>query len=205
MSLRDQMAEDVCAILNTDELGERARWTNSAGATLDRTVRLIEQPDRQTIRRAHIWTPIATTSVAVGNLFQVKRNSDTTTWRVMYTDPAETALQRSYCHLQLDDIVRFSRRRWMVSKKGAGTAGPPEHTLGVRGKWFQSSAEIVVREDGKRRKMEGEFYLMLESVADIGSADTVTNAAGESFYIDRLETSLNRVDLPYLILRRADV
>jgi hypothetical protein len=205
MSLRDQMAEDVCAILNTDELGERARWTNSAGATLDRVVRLIEQPDRQTIRRAHIWTPIATTSVATGNLFQVKRNNTTTTWRVMYTDPAETALQRSYCHLQLDDMVRFSRRRWMVSKKGAATAGPPEHTLGVRGKWFQSSAEIVVREDGKRRKMEGEFYLMLESVADIGSADTVTNTAGESFYIDRLETSLNRVDLPYLILRRADV
>lgn len=205
MSLRDQMAEDVCAILNTDELGERARWTNSAGATLDRVVRLIEQPDRQTIRRAHIWTPILTTAVAAGNLFQVKRGNVTTTWRVMYSDPAETALQRSYCHLQLDDMVRFSRRRWIVSKKGANTAGPPEHTLSVRAKWFESSAEIAVREDGKRRKMESEFYLMLESADDIGTADTVTNAAGESFFIDRLEAGLNRVDLPYLVLRRADV
>ena len=72
MSLRDQFAEDVCAILNTDELGEQAAWTNSANVVIPRTVRLIEQPERQTIRRAHIWTPASTTAVTAGDTFRVK-------------------------------------------------------------------------------------------------------------------------------------
>jgi hypothetical protein len=42
MSLREQFALDCAAILNADELGEQATWTNSAGVAIPRVVRLIE-------------------------------------------------------------------------------------------------------------------------------------------------------------------
>lgn len=206
MSLRDQMAIDACAILNNEELGERAIWTRAAtSASLPRSVRLIEQPDRQTVRRAHIWTPIDTTSVSVGDLFSVKRGQVTTVWRVMYTDPAETAIQRSYCHLQLSEFVTLKRRKFVVTQSGSRRAAPPVEIANVRCKWFQSSAEQESTSEGSRRKMAGEFYLMLQEIPEnLASMDTVVRDNGEAYRIDRLEQDMSRVDLPYLILRRSD-
>ncbi len=207
MNLREQMAIDACAILNTEELGERAIWTRAAtSTTLPRSVRLIEQPDRQTIRRAHIWTPIDTTAVSVGDLFSVKRGQVTTVWRVMYTDPAETAIQRSYCHLQLSEFITLRRRRHVLTQMGARKPAAPTETANIRCKWFQSSAEQESTSEGARRKMAGEFYLFLQEVPEnLASVDTVVRDNGEAYRIDRLEQDLSRVDLPYLILRRSDV
>jgi hypothetical protein len=200
------MAIDACAILNTEELGERAIWTRAAtSASLPRAVRLIEQPDRQTVRRAHIWTPIDTTSVSDGDLFSVKRGQVTTVWRVMYTDPAETAIQRSYCHLQLSEFVTLKRRKYVVTQTGSRRAAPPVEMANVRCKWFQSSAEQESTSEGARRKMAGEFYLMLQEIPEnLASMDTVVRDNGEAYRIDRLEQDMSRVDLPYLILRRSD-
>jgi len=168
-------------------------------------VRLIEQPDRQTVRRAHIWTPIDTTSVSVGDLFSVKRGQVTTVWRVMYTDPAETAIQRSYCHLQLSEFVTLKRRKYVVTQSGSRRAAPPVEMANVRCKWFQSSAEQESTSEGSRRKMAGEFYLMLQEIPEnLASMDTVVRDNGEAYRIDRLEQDMSRVDLPYLILRRSD-
>jgi hypothetical protein len=206
MSLREQMAIDACAILSTEELGERAIWTRTGStAGIPRTVRLIEQPDRQTVRRAHIWTPIDTTTVSVGDLFSVKRGQVTTVWRVMYTDPAETAIQRSYCHLQLSEFITLRRRKFIVTQSGSRKATPPVEIANVRCKWFQSSAEQESTSEGARRKMAGEFYLFLQEVPEnLASVDTVIRDTGEAYRIDRLEQDLSRVDLPYLILRRSD-
>lgn len=206
MSLRDQMAIDACAILNTEELGERATWTRAATSiTLPRVVRLIEQPDRQTIRRAHIWTPIDTTAVSVGDLFTVKRGQVTTIWRVMYTDPAETAIQRSYCHLQLSEFITLKRRKWTQTQSGARRPAPPTEEGNVRCKWFQSSAEIETTSDNARRRMAGEFYLMLQEIPqNLATMDTIVKDTGEAYRIERLEQDMSRVDLPYLILRRSD-
>jgi hypothetical protein len=200
------MAIDACAILNTEELGERAIWTRAAtSASLPRAVRLIEQPDRQTVRRAHIWTPIDTTSVSDGDLFSVKRGQVTTVWRVMYTDPAETAIQRSYCHLQLSEFVTLKRRKYVVTQTGSRRAAPPVEMANVRCKWFQSSAEQESTSEGARRKMAGEFYLMLQEIPEnLASMDTVVRDNDEAYRIDRLEQDMSRVDLPYLILRRSD-
>lgn len=206
MSLREQMAIDACAILNTEELGERAIWTRTGStAGIPRTVRLIEQPDRQTIRRAHIWTPIATTTVSVGDLFSVKRGQVTTVWRVMYTDPAETAIQRSYCHLQLSEFVTLKRRKWVQTQSGARRPAPPVEEASVRCKWFQSSAEIETTSENARRRMAGEFYLMLQEIPqNLATMDTIVRDTGEAYRIERLEQDMSRVDLPYLILRRSD-
>ena len=204
MSLRDQFAEDVCAILNTDELGEQAAWTNSANVVIPRTVRLIEQPERQTIRRAHIWTPAGTTQLTAGDTFRVKRGNVTTTWVVMFTDPAETALQRSYCHLQLTEFVALKQRRTASGPAKAERQFVDSEVAQIRAKWFLSSAEISATQAGKRRAMVGEYYCILQSLRDVNVADTVTNADGEAYRIERSENQFNRVDLPYLICSRCD-
>jgi len=204
MSLRDHFAEDVCAIMNTDELGEQAAWTNSANVVIPRTVRLIEQPERQTIRRAHIWTPASTTQVTAGDTFRVKRGNVTTTWVVMFTDPAETALQRSYCHLQLTEFVLLKQRRTATGPAKAERQFVDSEVAQIRAKWFLSSAEISATQAGKRRAMVGEYYCILQSLRDVNVADTVTNADGEAYRIERLENQFNRVDLPYLICSRCD-
>jgi hypothetical protein len=204
MSLRDQFAEDVCAILNTDELGEPALWTNSAGAVIPRTIRLIEQAERQTIRRAHIWTPVGTTTVTAGDTFRVKRGNVTTTWVVMFSDPAETALQRSYCHLQLSEFVTLKQRRHATGPAKAERAFVDSEVAQIRAKWFLSSSEITATQSGKRRALVGEYYCILQGLRDVNVADTITNADGETFRIERLENQFNRVDLPYLICSRCD-
>jgi hypothetical protein len=204
MSLREQFALDCAAILNTDELGETATWTKVSGGSLTRCVRLIEQPDRQTIRRAHVWTPIEPTRVSVGDLFSVKRGAVTTVWRVMYTDPAETAIQRSYCHLQLTDTVTIRKRKTAQTQSMAERQVVDTQTSGIRCQWFTSSAEIETSQAGRRRGIVGEFYLILQELLDVGVGDTITDSDGLAYRVERVEQQFNRVDLPYLICRRSD-
>ena len=203
MNLREQMAVDACAILNTDELGEQALWTpygQSSG--LNRTVRLIEQPDLQTVRRAFVWTLAKGTATRQGDLFRVKRGNVTTTWRVLYTDPAETALQRSHCHLQLTDTFKAVRRPKYKRASGADASIPSEVSTSYRCQWFQSSAEIEV--DNRRRTMQGEWYCLVEEVPELDTDITLTDSSGRSFRVDRLEKGFNRDELPYLICSRSD-
>jgi hypothetical protein len=123
----------------------------------------------------------------------------------MYTDPAETAIQRSYCHLQLSEFVTLKRRKWVQTQSGARRPAPPAEEANVRCKWFQSSAEIETTSDNARRRMAGEFYLMLQEIPqNLATMDTIVRDTGEAYRIERLEQDMSRVDLPYLILRRSD-
>jgi hypothetical protein len=204
MSLRDQMAVDACAILNTDELGERASWTPySQTSGITRTVRLIEQPERQTIRRAHVWTQHNGTSTTQGDTFRVKRGNVTTTWRVLYTDPAETALQRSYCHLQLSDTLTVVRKPKYKRASGADVSAPEPSGTSYRCHWFQSSAEVEI--DNRRRVMAGEWYCLLETVPDLDTDLGILDSSGNAWRVERLDRGFSRVDLPYLVCFRADV
>ena len=203
MSLREQMAVDACAILNTEELGEQALWTpygQTSGIT--KTVRLIEQPDLQTIRRAFVWTVAKGTSTTQGDLFRIRRGTVTSTWRVLYTDPAETALQRSHCHLQLTDTLKVTRKLKYKRASGADASLPNEVSTRYRCQWFQSSAEIEV--DSRRRVMQGEWYCLVETVPELDTDGIITDSSGRSFRVDRLERGFNRDELPYLICSRAD-
>lgn len=204
MNLRDQMAIDACAYLNTDELGERATWTKYGTTNaIQRTVRLIEQGDIQTIRRAHIWTEHKGTTATQGDTFRVKRGAVTTTWRVMYTDPAETALQRSYCHLQLTDTMSVVNK-WRVRKpSGADSHLPQEVGTSYRCQWFDNSAEMVV--ENRKRLLQGEWYCMLEVVPDLKTDLTLLDSDGRPFRVERLERPFNRQELPYLICTRSDI
>lgn len=204
MSLREQMAVDACAILNTDELGEQALWTPYGQTSgLQRPVRLIEQPDAQLIRRAHVWTIQKGTATTQGDLFRVKRGTITSTWRVMFTDPAETALQRSYCHLQLTDTMTVTHKYRFKKNSGATGAIPEDVTSTYRCKWFDSSAEMV--DDNRRRSLQSEWYCILETVPDLRTDLTITDSAGRPFRVERLEKPFNRVELPYLVCSRSDV
>lgn len=197
------MAVDAASILCTDELGEQALWTPYGQTSgLQRTVRLIEQPDLQTIRRAFIWTLAKGTSTTQGDLFRVKRGTVTTTWRVLYTDPAETALQRSHCHLQLTDTIKAVRKWKHKRASGADASTPEQVSSSYRCLWFQSSAEIEV--DNKRRTMQGEWYCILETVPELDTDITLTDSSGRSFRVDRLERGFNRDELPYLVCTRSD-
>ncbi len=203
MSLREQMAVDACAILNTDELGEQALWTPYGQTSgLNRTVRLIEQPDLQTIRRAYIWTIQNGTATRQGDLFRVKRGNITSTWRVLYTDPAETALQRSHCHLQLTDTIKVTPRAKYKRASGADVLVQSGTTTSYRCQWFQSSAEIDV--DNKRRMMQGEWYCVVEDVPELDTDLTITDSSNRAFRVERLEKGFNRDELPYLICSRSD-
>lgn len=197
------MAVDACAILNTEELGEQALWTpygQTSGIT--KTVRLIEQPDLQTIRRAFVWTVAKGTSTTQGDLFRIRRGTVTSTWRVLYTDPAETALQRSHCHLQLTDTLKVTRKLKYKRASGADASLPNEVSTSYRCQWFQSSAEIEV--DSRRRVMQGEWYCLVETVPELDTDGIITDSSGRSFRVDRLERGFNRDELPYLICSRAD-
>lgn len=197
------MAVDACAILNTEELGEQALWTpygQTSGIT--KTVRLIEQPDLQTIRRAFVWTAAKGTSTTQGDLFRIRRGTVTSTWRVLYTDPAETALQRSHCHLQLTDTLKVTRKLKYKRASGADASLPNEVSTSYRCQWFQSSAEIEV--DSRRRVMQGEWYCLVETVPELDTDGIITDSSGRSFRVDRLERGFNRDELPYLICSRAD-
>jgi len=203
MNLREQMAVDAAAILSTDELGEQGLWTPYGQTSgLQRTVRLIEQPDLQTIRRAFVWTLAKGTSTSQGDLFRVRRGTVTTTWRVLYTDPAETALQRSHCHLQLTDTITAVRKWKHKRPSGADASTPEQVSTSYRCQWFHASAEIEV--DNKRRSMTGEWYCVLETVPELDTDITLTDSEGRSFRVDRLERGFNRDELPYLICTRCD-
>jgi hypothetical protein len=198
------MAIDACAMLNTDELGEKALWTpNGQTSGLSRTVRLIEQPEIQTIRRAHVWTVAEGTRTTKGDLFRVKRGSITSTWRVLYSDPAETAMQRSYCHLQLTDTFKAIRRLKYKRASGADASLPVEASTTYRCQWFQSSAEIST--ENRRRSMQGEWYCLIEDIPDLDTDITLEDSSGRSFRVDRLEQGFNRAELPYLVCSRSDV
>ncbi|MFN9287660.1 MAG: hypothetical protein ACK6EB_06265, partial [Planctomyces sp.] len=121
-----------------------------------------------------------------------------------FTDPAETALQRSYCHLQLSEFVTLKQRRTATGPARAERQFVDSEVAQIRAKWFLSSAEISATQSGKRRAMAGEYYCIIQSLRDVNVADTITNADGENYRIDRVENQFNRVDLPYLICRRSD-
>lgn len=204
MTLREQMAVDACAFLNTDELGEKAAWTPYGNtSSIPRTVRLIEQPDMQTIRRAFIWTIQNGTATTQGDTFRIKRGNITSTWRVLYTDPAETALQRSHCHLQLTDTLKAVRKLKYKRASGADASLPSEVSTSYRCQWFESSAEISV--DNRRRVMQGEWYCLLETVPELDTDITLTDSNGRAFRIDRLEKGFNRDELSYAVCSRSDV
>lgn len=204
MGLREQHEIDACAFLQTDELGERATWTPYGQTSgIPRNVRLIEQQDLQTVRRAHVWTIRSTTSTTQGDLFRVKRGTVTTTWRVLYTDPAETALQRSYCHLQLTDTLT-AVRNWRIRKPSGSTSMLPQDVAtAYRCEWFESSAEVAV--DNKRRSLQGEWYCLLETIPDLTTDLILVDSNDRTFRVDRLERPYNRTELPYLICTRSDV
>jgi len=203
MNLREMMAHDASAILCTDELGEQATWTPYGQTSgIPRTVRLIEQPDLQTIRRAFVWTLAKGTSTTQGDLFRIKRGSVTMTWRVLYTDPAETALQRSHCHLQLSDTLKAIRKWKHKRPSGVDASTPEQVSTSYRCQWFQSSAEIDV--SNRRRSMQGEWYCVLETVPELDTDTTLTDSSGRAFQVERLERGFNRDELPYLICTRAD-
>lgn len=181
-----------------------ALWTrNAATSGVRKAVRLIEQPERQTVRRANIWTCHATTTVSAGDTFRITRGQVITTWRVMYTDPAETALQRSYCHLQLSDTCSIQRRSKAKQASGSAELNPSSVTSSVRCQWVESSAEIDVQ--AQRRKLASEFYLVVQTVPDISVFDTIKDSSGRDYRVERIEHPFNRVDLPYLICSRSDV
>lgn len=204
MSLRDQMAVDACALLNTDELGEPVAWTpNGSSSSIPRTVRLIEQVDLQTIRRAHVWTQHKGTSVSAGDTFRVKRGNVTSTWRVLYTDPAETGLQRSYCHQQLTDTIRVVRKPKTKRLSGADASAIVRDATSYNAKWFQSSGEES--DDNRRRVFQGEWYCVLETVPDLDTDAVIVDSSGNGFRVLRLERPFNRQELPYLICERSDV
>jgi hypothetical protein len=204
MGLREQMAIDACAHLDPNELAERATWTpygNTYG--MPRTVRLIEQQDLQTVRRAHIWTIRDGTSTTQGDLFRIKRGTVTTTWRVMYSDPAETAMQRSYCHLQLTDTLT-AVRGWRIRKNsGATSALPQEVATAYKCHWFQSSAEPTV--ENRKRTLQGEWYCLLETVPDMTTDITLFDSSDYAVIVDMLERPFNRKELSYLVCTRSDV
>lgn len=203
MNLRDQMAADMCQILTTNELGEVATWTpNGTTNAMTRTLMLIEQPERQTIRRAHIWTQHSITNVSAGDLFRVKRKNVTTTWRVQFTDPAQTGIQRSYCHLQLNDTCVLWDRRFQTSERGASTPQPPTGTTSVRCQWFESGAEIDVTQ--RQRRMQLEKYLLLETLPELTTAQTVEDSSGRFWRVERMEKPFSRSELPYLVCTRVD-
>jgi len=204
MTLREQMAMHACAILNTEHFGERALWTpygQTAGS--QRYVRLIEQPDAQQVRRAHVWTEHKGTATSQGDTFRVKRGTITSTWRVLFTDPAESALQRSYCHLQLSDTLKVTHKYRIQKRSGSTSSLPEEVSTSYRCQWFESSAEVV--EDNRRRALQGEWYCLLETVPDLRTDMLLTDSAGRPFRVERLEKAFNLVELPYLICTRSDV
>jgi hypothetical protein len=74
----------------------------------------------------------------------------------------------------------------------------------LRAKWFQSSAEIETTEGGRRRRMSGEFYLILQSFPqNLNAADTITDQ-GRHYRVERIDQDFSREDLPYAILSRSD-
>ncbi len=203
MNLRQQLAIDACEFLRLDELGEMSKW-RKYGTTSDisRAVRLIEQPERQTVRRANVWTVRDTTTVTAGDTFTITRGRDVMTWVVMYGYQAETALQRIACHLRLTDACAVVAHKKVKSIRGSDSLLPAEIENTYRCKWFDSSAEIV--ESNRRRKIEGEWYCVFETLPELNTDTLLRDSAGRHFRIERMEHGFTRDDLPYAICTRSD-
>lgn len=204
MNLRQQLAIDACEFFRMDELGEMSKWRR-AGTTVDisRAVRIIEQPERQTIRRAYVWTVRDTTTVTTGDTFTVTRGRDVMEWRVLYAFQAETAIQRVACHLRLTDTCDVVEARRVKSIRGADSRLAELLSVTYRCKWFDSSAELS--ESNRRRKMEGEWYCVFETLPELNTDSLLVDSIGRAFRIERMERGFNRDDLPYAICTRADV
>lgn len=203
MNLRQQLAIDACEFLRQDELGEIARWRKYGTTTdISRTVRLVEQPEIQTIRRSYVWVVRDTTTITQGDTFTVTRGRDVMEWRALYAYQAETALQRIACHLRLTDTCTAIASRRYKTVRGSDGSIPEESGTSLRCKWFDSSAEIA--ENVSRRKMEGEWYCILEVLPELNTDTLLRDSSGRMFRIERMEHGFNRDDLPYAICTRSD-
>lgn len=203
MSLRDIMAEDACAILNTDELGEQARYV-AIGQTrgVTRTVRFIAQPERQTIRRAFIWTRARDITGSTGDLFSINRSGSLMTYRLLYSDTAETALQRHICHEQLSDTATICDRLKYKTLRGAD--GFVQEFTGTthKAKIVLASAEHTTRSN--QRRLRGDYIIYFETLPTLTTDLIIVDSSGRGYRIDQIEKPIDRMDLPFINASRID-
>lgn len=203
MNLREQMAHDACALLNLHELGERAMHVAS-GATSGRTVpvRFIAQPERQTIRRAFIWTRAEELTAGAGDVFTIRRNEEALVYRVLYADTAETAMRRHICHEQLSDTFRVMAKDRYKAARGADAFAHADVGTEFRGKFVISDAEHETRKNRRVMRVDRELYC--EVLPDLTTDMVIVDSDGKGYRIDNVEKPIDRIDLPYITVSRTD-
>lgn len=220
-TLRQQMAVDAVQVLDTRELGEVGIWSDGTTTTTTR-VRVIEQGERQTVRRASVlalhgdrrracsdfiypssvdpYTPLE--DVAPGNTFTVTRGGVSTVYRVLYSDHPETALQRHLCHHQLESLVTVvSRERFKTLRGADGFIQSPGDTQ-YRAKFTVSDAENMT--SGGQRRMRTTWQMYMEDLPPLTTDQLIVDENGRAYRIESVERPLERIDLPYLLVSRSD-
>lgn len=210
MSLRDQMRIDADAILSTEELGESALvyFADGSQACLI-TVRFIAQPERQTIKRAFIWTKPRDVTLVTNDLIAVNRTKveyETADvdmlYRVMYSDMAETGIQRNICHEQLEGEFRVMDRQQYKTIRGADGFRLEDQGTAFRGKFVLSDATHVSRNN--QRRMRSDWQLFVEQLPTLKTDQVIVDSDGRGYRIEDVENPLDRIDLPYLTVSRID-
>lgn len=206
------MRVDAAAILSTDELGEFAtfqRATETSAQDDQIAVRFIPMPERQTIRRAMIYTATQTVMATTGDLFTINRRDLTeryseTSWayRVLFADPPSTGLQRHLCHERLTDVFSVIDRARYKSERGADGFIPETSETTYRGKLVLSDAEHVTQ--NRQRRMRSDFDLYLEELPPLNTDSLIVDSSGRAYRIGQVEQSIDREDLPYMTLSRID-
>ena len=203
MHLRQMMKHDAAAFLSLNELGERSTYLASGAAAANQiTVRFIAQPERQTIRRAFIWTRAADILPAFGGLFTINRGHDVLRYRLMYSDAAETSLQRHVCHEQITTSVQIVDRERYKTKRGADGWSNSEAAT-VAAKVVLEAGEPV--RQNNRRRMRGEYNVYFEELPALNTDQVVIDSSGRAYLIRQIERPVDRIDLPYAIVSRIDV
>ena len=202
MNLREMMAVDAAVLLNREDLGEQALYQVD-GETQQKKfdVRFIAQPERQTIRRAFIWTAVTKLTPSTGDLFTISRGADVMTYRVMYSDTAETGIQRHICHEQLQDTVLVVDRDRYKTERGADawTNATPQS---YRAKIVHESSEP--RTTNNVRRMRGEYRIYFETLPQVTTDQIIVDGNGKAFKINQVDKPIERIDLPYMTCSRLD-
>lgn len=201
MTLRQQMDIAAQSVLASHELGESLLWSNGS-ASRHVCCRVVEQGERQTVRRASLFAPRAFRSVARGHTFTATREGVSTVYRVLYSDAAETGLQRHICHVRLPDTLQVMSRSRYKSLRGADSFTPTLGDTAYRCKFVVADAEHT--QEQRRRLMQSRFYVYVEEVPELTTDIVLLDSNGRAFEVDSFEQSQDRVDLPYFIARRSD-
>ena len=191
MSLADLIQQDVTRVLlNDNDMAERV-VLSGGGSSRRETVVFTEQPEQQTIRRAHVFCG-GNVVLNVGDVFSRQGR----TWRLLYQDETHNGMSRWLCHEQLPTVATIQKRSFLNSVRGVGDFNWGDvETRRVKITQFDGEVD----DNGRRRRMQSEFRIYFETEIRPTTDELVIGRDGNTYRIETYQAPDSNDVLPFAV------